>query len=154
MRIASFDSFKNYLSFAAAKEFRYADELEQKLPPSLVEKVTNGLLMPIQVPTDYILKNFNQPDLIAALGVIGVVNTTLIFYPDMCFEALEMACSPLFHLEAWMPKYACYIFGETVITSLMIRTFARCWDGGHLLAAWDAKKIVPIHLGAQRINPN
>jgi len=153
MQVDSINALRNYLSFIGAKDFCYSDDANKKFPSTGIEKLTNRLLTPLQVPLDFTLKNFNRPLFVAALGVVGIAALTIGIYPDRSFQTLQVVCSPFFNLQPWKLKYGAYLLSETMITSLMVRTIARL-NTTPLVNAWNAKEISPIHLGTQILPSN
>lgn len=147
----TFNTCKDYVSFSLARSFRYTQDPEKEFPPSKLEKFSQKALAPLQWPLDQLLRNINSPILVVAINIVGIAATTIFFYPDKSFKALQTACSPLFHLEPWMMKFGAYLTSEFTITSLMIRTLDRL-NRQDLLDAWKKKEITPIHLGQEIIS--
>jgi len=146
----TFSSVRDYANFIAAQGFHYTDNPNKEFPISKVEAFTKKVLAPVLKPLDNICRNVNKPMFIAAVNVAGVAGATLFFYPDTTFETVRVICSPFFDLEPWMPKFGVYVFVETMITGLMVRTLARL-NNIPLLEAWKNREVVPIHLGSTKM---
>lgn len=144
-----FHSVRDYFSFIGAKKFYYTQQLDKEFTPSRLERYSQKVLAPFLYPVDKLCENINQPILLAVANVVGVAATTVFFYPNHSFQAIQTACSPFFELEPWMLKFGTYVMAETAITSLMVRTFARL-NQTDLLQAWKNREVVPLHFGGQK----
>lgn len=140
-----FDSFSGYLRFATAREFTYTDQKETsfKYTKNRCEKIGDALATPVMRPLDFTARNSRNPLLIAALTVVGIFLSTLIFYPAVfagVFTETVIVCL----------KAVAFTLTQTTILGLGLRTLGRL-NNRELKDEWLKQRIIPQPLGSMRI---
>lgn len=146
MTLLGFDS---YYSFNFAREF-VDRQTGEKFPISRFEKIGDALAGLILKPLDTIMKEFRNPVVIVALTITLLFIASIIFYP---VQSMAIACRLLPFLKYVRPahiKAALYVFSQTVILGLGLRSVSRL-SNPELMNAFQRHQIIPIPIGAVRI---
>jgi len=134
-----FASCKDYFRFVTAREFADAQtNAPFAYSKSRLEKVGEVLASPLARPGDYVLKNIRNPLFITAAVIVGLMLTTLIFYPAVIPGLLAITS---------VLKAGAFALTQTALTGLCLRTLGRLNNSG-LMAAWDSRQLQPVRLGA------
>lgn len=147
-----FSSWPNFFNFALARNLVSANPQHNvEIRENLLEKAGHALSRPLLNPLNFLLREIKNPLVILALTVTLVAIATLIFYPAQFMAIAYTALPFLAKIQPWMVKLALFACVEATILALGLRALGRMCNR-ELRQAWLSHKLVPMHLGARRIN--
>ncbi len=152
--ITGFDSIRDFLRFASAREFWVDDDPPHKFeyPPNLLERIGRGIIKPSFGTGDRVLKHITEPHVVTALALAALAGVTFLFYPDLTSEVVVRVIPITKSIEPWMIKFAGFIASQATILGVGWNILGRLYNQT-LMQAWKDKQIVPIPLGAVMRNP-
>jgi hypothetical protein len=145
MVITLFNSVGEYCRFVVAKEFCLSTNGEQFLyEKNYLERIGDGLIRPFLGSTDGVLRSIKRPLFIVAAALVIIALLTLIFYPSKLTAVMVRS------IEPWMIKLVLHITFQVTILGLGIRAIGRM-NNETVAKAWNAHEIIPIPIGAERV---
>lgn len=154
--ITHFDSFNEYLRFVGAKYFwDRQNDVIFVAPKGYLERVGEVLTFPLIRPLDFALRNLQNPLFITALVIVGIVATSILFYPATFISVIGTVVPPLLLITPSVGKFTLYLLLQSTILGLFMRTWGRLNPSGGIMAAWNQRndlgerRLVPITIGVR-----
>jgi len=141
----AFSSTRDYFGFISCREFVSSDSGNSfSYSKNTLEKIGEAMCKPIFGTADIGLRNIRNPLVITAITITIIAAITLVFYPGT-FAALSTLA-----IQPWMVKFGFYLISQTTVLGVGLRGLGRL-NNDAVAAAWNAKTIIPIPIGAERV---
>lgn len=149
MSFGVFPSFTNLTSFLFAKEFRSAENPEQKVETNVIDKFMGRVIRPVTLPIEGVLKNYDKSIMIIVSAGVALVGWTLLHYPQELEHGVQYFV-PEFNMS-WI-RCVSFTVSQMTIMGLALRSLARLNDQ-NLVTKWLNHQVLPYHFGTRELRP-
>jgi hypothetical protein len=129
----------SYLRLALAQDL-YHEGSGAVRESNKTEKTGSFLCWSVIKPIDGILTNIKNPLFIISTVALGILATSIAFYPTVTVGLVSLICPWLFSIQPWMVQLALFITTQATILGLGVRAFGR-FNDQRLMQEWRAGQI-------------